>query len=324
MELQDKIEAKPVNHSPFNNLFLIKGYVTGKNQLWMYLFGIAATILGYTIFQFIVAKPLINFAAGNGVIITDKNLASIFNADYIGLNRSVMLAIMGGMFVFAILFLWLVIKFIHQKTFISIVTGFEKIRWKRYFFSFAVWSGLTILYVLVGYFSSPDNFEIRFHAPDFFALVLVSVLFLPIQTATEELFLRSYLLQGLSLAFKNGIIPLVITSVIFGLMHGTNPEAKAHGLWLMMPYYILFGAFLGMLTLLDEGAELAMGIHCANNLVSCLLICTKNSVLQTDAIFFTPVENPGGEFGSWILMAAICFFILYKKYKLSNWKLLIR
>lgn len=324
METNNTIEEKNVNPFPFSNLFLLKGYVTGKNEFWMYLVGIVATILGYSLFQFITMKPLIQFATDNGVVITQNNLASVFNPDFMGINRSLMLAIMGGMFVSAILFLWLVLKYIHKKTFTSIVTGFEKIRWKRYFFSFAIWSLLTIFYVLIGYFTSPEKFQIRFNVSDFLVLLVVAIIFLPIQTATEELFLRSYLLQGLSLVFKNGIIPLIITSVIFGLMHGTNPETNAHGLLLMMPYYILFGAFLGILTLLDEGAELAMGIHCANNLVSSLLVCSKNSVLQTDAVLYTTSEDPSEEFISWIIMAAICFFILFKKYKLSNWKLIIR
>jgi hypothetical protein len=107
-------------------------------------------------------------------------------------------------------------------------------------------------------------------------------------------------------------------------MHASNPEAKAHGLLIMMPYYIFFGVFLAVITLLDEGSELAMGIHCANNLFSSLLVCSKNSVLQTDAIFYTTVENPMLEFLSWIILASICFFILFKKYNLANWKLIIR
>jgi membrane protease YdiL (CAAX protease family) len=171
---------------------------------------------------------------------------------------------------------------------------------------------------------SPEEMEIRFDASKFIALLLVAIIFVPIQTATEELIFRGYLMQGLGLAFKNGIAPLIITSILFGLMHASNPEAKAHGLLIMMPYYIFFGAFLGILTLLDEGAELAMGIHCANNLISSLLITSKNSVLQTDAIFYTTSENPGGEFIMWIAMASICFFILHKKYTLSNWKLILR
>ena len=154
-------------------------------------------------------------------------------------------------------------------------------------------------------------------------LLIVLIIFIPIQTGVEELIFRGYLMQGLGLAFKNGITPLIITSVLFGLMHASNPEAKAHGLLIMMPYYIFFGAFLGILTLLDEGTELALGIHCANNLISSLLITSKNSVLQTDAIF-NVIEKPLFEFGSWLIMASICFFILHKKYTLSNWKLILR
>lgn len=324
MNIKDISHSNPTKNFPFNNRFLLKGLLTGKNEFWMYLSGIIATILGYSLFQFLAAKQLMIIADNNHVIITKENFLSLFNPDYIKINRSMMLAIMSGMFVSSIIFLWLSIKFIHHKTFISIITGFDKIRWRRYFFSFGVWGGLTILYVLVGYFQSPNHFQIRFNAVDFSILFIVSIIFLPIQTATEELFLRSYLLQGLSLLFKNGIIPLIITSIIFGLMHGTNPETAAHGLLIMMPYYILFGAFLGTLTLLDEGSELAMGIHCANNLFSSLLVCSKNSVLQTDAIFYTTLENPISEFISWIIMAIICFIILHKKYTLSNWKLLIR
>ena len=240
------------------------------------------------------------------------------------MNRSLLLALMMGMFVFTLLFLWLAIKYIQQKDLTSVITGFENIRWKRYFFSFGIWAMMLVLLTVVSYIVSPDDMILQFDASNFFILLIVSVLLIPIQTATEEILFRGYLMQGFSLAFKNALSPLIITSVLFGLMHASNPEAKAHGLWIMMPYYILFGAFLGVLTLLDEGTELAMGIHCANNLISSLLVCSKNSVLQTDAIFYTTAENPEGEFGIWVVLASICFFVLYKKYKLNNWKLLLR
>jgi hypothetical protein len=270
--------------------------------------------------------PLLSAAMSNGITMTEiaENPNVLFNPEKIGIDKNLLLALMMGMFVFTLLFLWLALKFIQKKSLSSIITGYENIRWKRYFFSFGVWGTLIVILTIASYLLSPQDIEIRFNPSNFYILLIVSVIFIPIQTATEELIFRGYLMQGFGLAFKNGIIPLIITSVLFGLMHASNPEAKAHGLLIMMPYYIFFGAFLGMLTLLDEGAELAMGIHCANNLVSSLLVCSKNSVLQTDAIFYTSVENPGGEFIVWIIMATICFFILFKKYKLSNWKLLIR
>ena len=362
MKLQENSINKPANPFPFNNLFLIKGYVTGKNEFWHYLLGIVAAFFGYLFFQLIMMIPLVTMAMNHGFTMTDisENPNILFNPEKIGINKNLLLALMMGMFVFTLLFLWIALKYIQKKPLSSIVTGYEKIRWNRYFFSFGIWAALISVLTLITYLTSPEEIEVRFDAANFAVLLVVAVIFIPIQTATEELIFRGYLMQGfsqtlLSLKFRyfsmtrmklievnlfpelnislakfsskflrNGIFPLIITSVLFGLMHASNPEAKAHGLLIMMPYYILFGAFLGMLTLLDEGAELAMGIHCANNLVSSLLVCSKNSVLQTDAIFYTSSENPSGEFLAWIIMAAICFFILFKKYKLSNWKLLIR
>ncbi len=253
-----------------------------------------------------------------------KNPNLLFNPDTLGINRSLLLALMMGMFVFTLLFLAMALKIFHKKNITSVITGFETIRWKRYFYGFSIWALLLIGLTVVSYIIAPQNLTLQFNASKFALLFVVAALLIPIQTATEEILFRGYLLQGFGLAFKNALSPLIITSVLFGLMHASNPEAKAHGLLIMMPYYILFGAFLGVLTLLDEGTELAMGIHCANNLLSSLLVCSKSSVLQTDAIFYTSTENPASEFLTWLVMASICFFILYKKYKLTNFKLLLK
>jgi membrane protease YdiL (CAAX protease family) len=321
---ENKIENK--NPFPFNNLLLIKGIATGNNSLGYYLLGITAAILGYVVCQSIIIFPLITKATNNGVametILNNPNI--LFNPEAVGINRSLLLALMMSMFACTLLFFYLTVRFFQKKTLSSITTGFEKIRWNRYFFSFSIWGSLIIVLTVGSYFLSTETLELKFDFTKFSLLLIVSIIFIPIQTATEELLFRGYLMQGFGIAFKNGILPLIITSVLFGFMHGTNPEVKTHGLLVMMPYYILFGAFLGILTLLDEGSELAMGIHCANNLISALLISSKNSVLQTDAIFFTSVVNPLIEFLSWIIMALICFFILFKKYKLSNWNLILK
>lgn len=314
------------NAIPFQNLFLTKGFITGKNEPWRYVLGIIIAAVGYFVFRSIIMFPLMNAALNNGVLMNEiiQNPNIIFSPEKTGINKSVLLAIMMGMFVFTLLFFWLAIKFIQKKPLSSVITGFDRIRWSHYFFAFLVWGLLLIGLTVVSYLISPQDMVLQFNPSAFVILVIVAVVFIPIQTATEEILFRGYLMQGLGIGLKNGIFPLIITSILFGLMHGTNPEAQAHGFLIMMPYYILFGAFLGVLTLLDEGAELAMGIHCANNLFSSLLVCSKNSVLQTDAIFYTTVENPSGEFFIWIIMALVCFIILRKKYQLTNWSLILR
>lgn len=318
-------ENPPVQ-SPFNNLFLARGYFTGKNAWWMYVLGVVLAFLGYLLFQVIMLVPIIAVATQHGLTMAEisKNPNILFNPDRIGMNRSLLLSLMMGMFVFCLLGLLLAVKFIHHKTIASVISGFERIRWKRYFLSFGVWSLLLVGLTVVQYLVSPDGMVMRFDASKFAVLLIVSVIFFPIQTATEEIFFRGYLMQGLGISMRNGLAPLLITSVLFGLMHGMNPETEAFGFGVMMPYYILFGMFLGLLTLLDEGLELAMGIHCANNLVSGLLVTSKNSVLQTDAIFYVTTENPSGDFMAWLVMAAVCFGILYAVYRWKNWRLILK
>ncbi|MBS1637499.1 MAG: CPBP family intramembrane metalloprotease [Bacteroidetes bacterium] len=318
--------SEPEKLNPFNNLFLARGFYTGRNDWWIYILGIFLAIIGYVVAQIIIIVPLMGVATNHGLSLSEitKNPNILFNPEAMGMNRSVMLALLMLMFVFCLLGLFVAIRFIHRKTISSVISGFEKIRWSRYFFSFTVWSLLLIILTVISYYSAPEELEIRFQLKPFLILLLVACIFIPIQTATEEILFRGYLMQGLGIGSKNGLMPLITTSVLFGLMHGANPETEAFGFATMMPYYMSFGLFLGLITLLDEGLELAMGIHCANNLISSLLVTSKNSVLQTDAVFYQKTEDPGGEIYAWLVMAAICFGILYVKYRWKNWNVIIK
>ena len=42
---------------------------------------------------------------------------------------------------------------------------------------------------------------------------------------------------------------------------------------------------LGIMTLMDEGLELAIGFHAANNLVIVLLVTSSWTVVETESIF---------------------------------------
>ena len=96
MELQENNINKPANPFPFNNLFLIKGLVTGKNEFWHYLLGIVAAFLGYLTFQLIMMVPLMSAAMSHGFTMTDiaADPNILFNPEKIGINKSLLLALM--------------------------------------------------------------------------------------------------------------------------------------------------------------------------------------------------------------------------------------
>ena len=88
---------------------------------------------------------------------------------------------------------------------------------------------------------------------------------------------------------------------------------------IIMIYYIGTGLFLGIITLMDEGMELALGFHAANNLVSALLVTSDWSAFQTHSIF-RDVSIPSASLDV-LLPVFIIFPILLKifssKYKYS-------
>lgn len=311
---------------PFGNLFLINGLVTGRNKLWMYLFTLFLLLFGYLIYQAIILFPLSDLLNSNGFTAEEikKNPNLLFDNNALKLDKNWVLLLELGMFVSAFLFFIIGLKYIHLKTITSVLTGYQKFRFKRFYFAFLIWGCGLILFVLGDFILNTDNFSINFNVNGFILSAIIMCFFMPIQTGIEEIIFRGYLIQGLSQVLKNGIIPIMITSFVFSLAHMSNPEVKEYGWQIMFFYYFLFALFLGCITLIDEGLELAFGIHFANNLISSLLINSKSSVIKTYSIFETKSENLTLEIWVWLLMATIIFFIFKMKYNWCNFKTLIK
>ncbi len=123
--------------------------------------------------------------------------------------------------------------------------------------------------------------------------------------------------------FKRKSTPLLITSIGFGLLHIANPEVDKLGP-IIMVYYIGTGLFLGIITLMDEGLELALGFHAANNLFTALLVTADWTALQTHSVF-KDISDPetmalAEIFVPVFVVFPILLFILSKKYNWTNWK----
>ena len=85
-----------------------------------------------------------------------------------------------------------------------------------------------------------------------------------------------------------------------------------NGFWIAMPQYIMFGLVFGLITVLDDGIEVSMGLHAANNIFASLMITNKASALQTEAVFNQQTVNPNKETLALLIMSVV--FILIAKY----------
>jgi len=271
----------------------------------------------YTIIPFLfLALMVTNYISSEGV---DTNEVIKKTIEKYGVNGTFV------MFVAPLSFMLFIVlfynKFIQNNSLRILTTSRPKIDWSRFFFSFGVWGGITILTTIIGYYSAPKDFVIQFNPEKFAVFVVFAVVLIPFQSSFEEYLFRGHMLQGLGLATKTRWVPLLVTSFLFGIMHIGNPEVGKLGMIIMF-YYIGTGLFLGILTLMDEGLELALGFHAANNLIGALLVTSDWSAFQTHSIL-KDVSVPSANFQIFIPILVIFPFLLYifsKKYKWNNWK----
>ena len=217
-------------------------------------------------------------------------------------------------------FVYLVVTRLHNQSILSLITARNRVDYKKIFFSFMLWGSISTLMVFFDYWMSPENFTWNFKPLTFLILFLISIVMIPLQTTLEEIIFRGYLLQGFGVLFKNRWMPLLTTSTLFGLLHLWNPEIDKLGIHLIW-YYIGTGLFLGLITLMDEGLELALGFHAANNLVTALLVTASWTAFQTESLL---IDNSEPSLGvelilTLLLIYPLIVFIFAKKYKWKNW-----
>ena len=253
-----------------------------KNDWWRYF--LVGPLIIFSFWQILGAIP---FGIGLALNMDPENLDALQSNDMAAMfslfpTKNVALVLFLLMFVVGSLGLYITIKFLHNQSLTSLTTSRDKIDFSRVFYSFFLVIGITIILFPIDIFLSPDDYELTFYLNQF-------------------------------LAFR-------IPSILFGLLHFANTDIDKLGNTFIFAYLIM-GFFLGLITLMDEGLELALGWHYANNVAAALLVTADWTALQTDSIY-KYVGEP--DVTSQILPALIIFPILIYhfsvKYKWSGWK----
>ncbi len=290
----------------------------GENKWYLYILVIFIVFFGW---QLLGVMPLALTAILHSADVAEFTQAANDNFMTLDINKNLFLFMMILMFALGLLFLFIGIKFVHKRAIKTIVTSRKKIDWKRFWFGFFTWGIISSSVIGIGILLEPESYVWNFNAVPFFTLVAISFLFLPIQTSFEELLFRGYFMQALGILVKNRWLPLLITSVAFGLLHGANPEVEKLGA-ISMVFYIGTGLFFGITTLMDEGTELALGLHAINNIVAAFFVTTDWTVFQTNALFVDTSEPSVGleMFLPVFVLYPLMLLLFTKKYGWKNWK----
>jgi membrane protease YdiL (CAAX protease family) len=306
-------------------MFLSLGF-KGLNDWWRYVLGVLIIAAFYiagsiplTIAQLVSMNQ--DTSIGNDAL---KEFERTMDFSIFGIDKNVGFVLLISIFVFALFGLVLVVTYLHKKRMKEMITPLPQINFKKILFGFGLWMSLSLIMEFISYLMTPETYIFRFGASRFIPLLLISLFFLPIQTSFEELFFRSYLMQGMAFFSKNKWLPILLSSILFGFVHGANPEVAKYGFWTMQIYYIIAGLFLAIITVWDDGLELALGVHAATNIFGATLFTYEGCVLQTDSLFKTTEINPSLMTVAFVGASVVFIVICHKVYHWPSWHTLLQ
>lgn len=253
----------------------------GRHRWWRYLLGLVIILFTWLVGGS-VASLLVTFALGG-----QEGLAAFGQADssVLGPFGSFLVAMAG--FPLLLAGVLVAISFVHHRHPRTLITVREKISWRRVGQGFVAWYVPWVLVSGLGqYLLYPDSFSFAPDPATFALFVPIALVLTAIQTISEELFFRGYLVRGASVVWANRLLLALASAVIFTLVHLGNPEAQASG-WLQVfiGYFVSGGLVLVVVSLVDGTTELAIGARFANNIGFFLVVNAAGGLATTPALF---------------------------------------
>lgn len=136
----------------------------------------------------------------------------------------------------------------------------------------------------------------------FWSFLVVVVLTSPLQAAAEEIFFRGYLLQALGSIVAKPWFGVVVSSVVFALLHGTQN----------LPLFIdrlAFGLLAAILVWKTGGLEAGIAAHVINNVFAYVVAGLTTSIATLKATQSIGWIDAGFDVGGFALFAALAYLV---------------
>jgi membrane protease YdiL (CAAX protease family) len=281
----------------------------GKNDWWRYLLAILVILFGWLVPSIFIGVVLV------ALVMLDKNPNTFINANtgqiagvdsalIAGVSLLSAVALVGSLFV--------AVRFIHQRPFRSLITTRPSFEWKRVAQGFGFYLTLVAAASLIEALLFPGRYQLTWNTSEFLKFLPIVLILVPIQTTAEELLFRGYLMQSIGLITRRPLVPAVVSSFVFMLLHLANPEVRTD--YVLIPgYYLGVGLLFALVTLRDNRLELAIGAHAGSVLFTALFANYVNSVLPTTSVFTVSKLDARYALISFVVMAIIFYAGLFSR-----------
>lgn len=165
--------------------------------------------------------------------------------------------------------LWLVLRFLHHRSLLSVIAPTGRVHWGNYtraVLFIMVFAGVTSIPVLLN-----AEFTRQLTLSQWLPWLAPALVLIFLQTATEELVFRGYLMQQLAARFQSRWVWWVLPAALFGAVHYNTLTYGDNALLVVFSAFIT-GLIFGDITARSGDLSIALGLHFANNLTVILLL----------------------------------------------------
>lgn len=299
-----------------SNMPFLNNVHQGKNNWWRYLITVIVTL----VISSVVAGVFLGFFLGVILIFFNHNvnvatlLYQLSSTNALMNSPMLFLVMVALAYALAFFFLYLCLRVIHKRNFISIINIGKKVRWKQILKGACLWLALMVIVDVISYIINPGEFIINFNPQSFILLLIIALIAFPIQASLEELVFRGYLMQGFGLVFKKPFMVIIISSLCFAVLHWFNGANLTMSTSITGSAFII-GMMLGIITLADDGIELAVGIHIVNNLYVSVIHSAPNGGLGSLPSLIVSPLDPYSSPTALIILAVVVIGVLFRNRK---------
>lgn len=164
----------------------------GKSRWWRYLLGSLLAIFFFQIIGgFITAtllKAYVQFDGNPASRMLSPEEIGPSGIPIEGVAPALVYIFFNIAFIFFLSGIYLAVRLLHKRSFLSLTTPANRISWERVGQGFGVFFLLKVVEIFCGYALDSASYTFNFQPLALLSFLIVVFIFTPIQTATEELF----------------------------------------------------------------------------------------------------------------------------------------
>ncbi len=237
---------------------------TERPEPWRTAFGLVLLVAVTLGLVFLVGKYGLDFAENY-----QQGLGYALGFEWASQSSKRAVFLSFGVILLSLPALWLVMRFVHKRRFITLFSPNGKINRRAYFLAVGFVISIALLAALPALWQGSTEQQLEINI--WLRWLVPGLLIIFLQTTTEELIFRGYLLQQFATHFKSRFMWWLLPSILFGLLH-YNELAFGENAWLVVGTATLFGLILSDITVRTGNLSVAMGLHFANNVALALLV----------------------------------------------------